>query len=81
MPPRKGTKKDSSSGELQKHLDNVKQDLKELTTKIGKANRSELSKLSYEASKTVGDTASEIIKNSSELLDKARSMAGWRIAV
>jgi len=71
MPPKKGTKGKTSVNELQKHLDNVKKDLKELTTKIGKANRTELSKLSYEASKTVGDTASDIIKNSSVLLEKA----------
>jgi len=68
MPPKKGK---TSSSELQKHLDTVKKDLKVLTNKIGKANRTELSKLSYEASKTVGDTASDIIKNSSVLLDKA----------
>ena len=68
MPPKKGK---SSGSDLQKHLDTVKKDLKILTDKIGKTNRSELSKLSYEASKTVGDTASEIIKNSSVLLDKA----------
>ena len=71
MPPKKSTQGKTSGSELQKHLDNVKRDLKELTTKIGKTNRSELSKLSYEASKTVGDTASEIIKSSSVLLDKA----------
>ena len=71
MPPKKSTQGKTSGSELQKHLDNVKRDLKELTTKIGKANRAELSKLSYEASKTVGDTASDIIKSSSVLLDKA----------
>ena len=71
MPPKKGTKGTTPGSELQKHLDNVKKDLKELTTKISKANRTELSKLSYEASKTVGETASEIIKSSSVLLDKA----------
>ena len=71
MPPKKSTRGKTSVSDLQKHLDNVKKDLKELTSKIGKANRSELSKLSYEASKTVGDTASDIIKNSSVLLEKA----------
>ena len=68
MPPKKGK---TSGSDLQKHLDTVKKDLKVLTDKISKTNRSELSKLSYEASKTVGDTASDIIKNSSVLLDKA----------
>ena len=68
MPPKKGK---TSGSELQKHLDTVKKDLKILTDKISKTNRTELSKLSYEASKTVGDTASEIIKSSSVLLDKA----------
>lgn len=71
MPPKKSTQGKTSGSELQKHLDNVKRDLKELTTKISKANRTELSKLSYEASKTVGDTASDIIKSSSVLLEKA----------
>jgi hypothetical protein len=71
MPPKKTPRKSVSGSELQKHLDNVKKDLKQLTTKISKANRAELSKLSYDASKTVGDTASEIIKSSSVLLDKA----------
>ncbi len=68
MPPKKGK---TSGSDLQKHLDTVKKDLKILTDKISKTNRTELSKLSYEASKTVGDTASEIIKSSSVLLDKA----------
>ena len=71
MPPKKTARKSAGGADLQKHLNVIKKDLKLLSTKISKANRSELSKLSNDASKAVGDTASEIMKSSSELLDKA----------
>lgn len=79
MPPKKGKGSSSSGGDLHKHLDNVKKDIKELKEKISKTNRAELTKVSYDASKAISDTASEIVKHSSELLDKAFKVLGGAI--
>lgn len=79
MATKKGKSGDSSSN-VQKHLDDIQKDLKELRGKIGMPKKADFNKLSHDAAKSVSDTASEIIKTSSELLERAIKVVQYSAA-
>lgn len=71
------SKKNSPSGsskkeaDLHKHLDDIQKELKDLKSRIGTARRSDFNMISHDTAKRISTTANEIIKTSSDLLEKA----------
>ena len=70
--PRKPSKpKVESKDKVIQHFDDIKKDILELRTRIGVSRRSDFTKLSEDVAKKVGDSASEIMKHSADVLHKA----------
>jgi hypothetical protein len=62
---------------VQGHLDGIKKDLEELRAKLGMTKQGDFSKLPIDAAKRLSDTASEIMKTASDVVEKTLKVAQY----
>lgn len=60
---------------IQKEMEFVKRELEELRVRLERTEKADLSKLPLEAAKKVGETATEVMKTASAMVDKAVRVA------
>ncbi len=73
---KKSKKKDESDEQqVQEHLDDIKKDLEELRSKLGMAKRGDFTKLPMDAARKISDTASEIMKTATDVIEKTLKVA------
>lgn len=69
---RKSTKpKDDGMKDIMKHFEDIRDDIVNLSNKIGMTKKSHFTKLSEDVAKKVSDSTAEIMKNSADVLNKA----------
>lgn len=75
---KKSKKKDTLGEEkVQEHLDDIKKDLVELRSKLGMAKRGDFTRLPMEAARKISDTASEIMKTATDVVEKTLKVAQY----
>ncbi len=69
---RKSTKpKDKSMQDIMQHFEDIRDDIINLSNKIGMTRKSHFTKLSEDVAKKVSDSTADIMKNSADVLNKA----------
>lgn len=68
---RKSTKQDDSLQDIMAHFEEIKDDMLNLSKKIGMTKKSHFTKLSEDVAKKVSDSTADIMKNSADVLNKA----------
>ena len=68
---RKSTKPQDEMEDLMQHFEEIRDDIINLSEKIGMTRKSHFTKLSEDVAKKVSDSTTEIMKNSADVLNKA----------
>lgn len=68
---KKGRKESEEERKLQRDLDEMKKTLADLRVKLGMTGKRDLTKVPTKAAKRIGETASDVVKMASEVVERA----------